>query len=127
MSFTIQDPVSGLFWTTGIFGRVQLGANPNVYTRVGSRITNTITGNYVNHSADIIHEGGATEDFEFGDDGVITTQGKAIVGGEYIHIMEGEPTKWVFTPVLRAAALIAESMKEPEESSESEDDDISIQ
>ena len=55
MPFTLQDPVSGLFWTSGIFGRVQLGTTPKVYTLEGSYIKNTETGNYVNHRAELFH------------------------------------------------------------------------
>lgn len=118
MPFTLQDPVSGLFWTSGIFGRVQLGTTPNVYTLEGSYIKNTETGNYVNHSADLLHEGGESEEFFFSADGTITSQGKAVIAGAFVHLMGGEPTKWVKVdsaeaddvPVPRASALIEEAL-----------------
>ena len=117
MPFTLQDPVSGLFWTSGIFGRVQLGTTPNVYTLEGSYIKNTETGNYVNHRADLLHEGGESEEFVFGTDGTITSQGKAVIAGAFLNIREGEPTKWVKVddetddvPVPRASALIEEAL-----------------
>ena len=118
MPFTLQDPVSGLFWTSGIFGRVQLGTTPNVYTLEGSYIKNTETGNYVNHRADLLHEGGESEEFVFADDGTITSQGKAVIAGAFLHIMGGEPTRWVKVdeaevddvPVSRASALIEEAL-----------------
>ena len=116
MPFTLQDPVSGLFWTSGIFGRVQLGTTPNVYTLEGSYIKNTETGNYVNHRADLLHEGGESEEFVFGADGTITSQGKAVIASQFVHIMGGEPTKWIKVdevddvPVSRASALIEEAL-----------------
>lgn len=117
MPFTLQDPVSGLFWTSGIFGRVQLGTTPNVYTLEGSCIKNTETGNYVNHRAELLHEGGESEEFVFGTDGTITSQGKAVIAGAFLNIREGEPTKWVKVddetddvPVPRASALIEEAL-----------------
>ena len=121
MPFTLQDPVSGLFWTSGIFGRVQLGTTPNVYTLEGSYIKNTETGNYVNHHADLLHEGGEPEEFVFGADGTITSQDKAVIAGAFLHIREGEPTKWVKVeeveeedvPVSRASALIEEALNAP--------------
>ena len=76
MAFTLQDHESGLFWTTGIFGRVQLGPVPNTYSLEGSYIKNTVTGLYVNHRAEILHEGGEPEEFMFGDDGVISSDGR---------------------------------------------------
>jgi hypothetical protein len=121
MPFTIQHPESGLFWTSGIFGRVQLGATPNVYTLEGSYIKNVNSGNYVNHVADILHEGGAPDEFVFGDDGVISTQGKTVSAGAFLHIMDGEDTKWVKVeeveevPVARAAALIEEALNATKE------------
>jgi len=125
MPFTIQHPESGLFWTSGIFGRVQLGTNPNVYTLEGSYIKNMSSGNYVNHVADIIHEGGVPDEFIFGDDGVISTQGKTVTAGAFLHIMDGEDTKWVKVeeaapveedvPVTRAAALIEEALNATKE------------
>ena len=117
MPFTLQDPVSGLFWTSGIFGRVQLGTTPNVYTLEGSYIKNTETGNYVNHRADLLHEGGEPEEFLFGEDGTITSQDKAVIAAQFVHVMGGEPTKWVKVdeaeddvPVPRATALLEEAL-----------------
>ena len=118
MPFTLQDPVSGLFWTSGIFGRVQLGTTPNTYVLEGSYIKNTETGNYVNHRADLLHEGGEPEEFIFSADGTITSQDKAVIAGAFLHIREGEPTKWVKVdeaetddvPVSRASALIEEAL-----------------
>jgi hypothetical protein len=117
MSFRIQDPVSGLFWSSGIFGRVQLGSTPNVYTLEGSYIKNVETGNYVNHRADLLHEGGEPEEFVFCEDGVITSQDKAVIAAQFVHIMSGEPTRWVKVvededdvPVPRATALIEEAL-----------------
>ena len=116
MPFTLQDPVSGLFWTSGIFGRVQLGTTPNVYTLEGSCIKNTETGNYVNHRAELLHEGGESEEFVFGTDGTITSQDKAVIASQFVHIMGGEPTKWIKVdevddvPVPRASALIEEAL-----------------
>jgi hypothetical protein len=121
MSFTIQHPESGLFWTSGIFGRVQLGATPNVYTLEGSYIKNVNSGNYVNHISNILHEGGVPDEFVFGDDGVISTQGKTVSAGTFLHIMDGEDTKWVKVeevedvPVTRAAALIEEALNATKE------------
>jgi hypothetical protein len=118
MPFTLQDPTSGLFWTSGIFGRVQLGTTPNTYVLEGSCIKNTETGNYVNHRAELLHEGGESEEFVFGTDGTITSQGKAVIAGAFLNIREGEPTKWVKVdetetddvPVPRASALIEEAL-----------------
>jgi hypothetical protein len=128
MSFTIQHPESGLFWTSGIFGRVQLGATPNVYTLEGPYIKNVNSGNYVNHVADILHEGGVPDEFVFGDDGVLCTQGKTVTSGAFLHLLEGEPTKWVKVeeaasveedvPVTRAAALIEEALNATKECGE---------
>jgi len=117
MPFTLQDPSSGLFWSSGIFSRVQLGATPNVYTLEGSYIKNVETGSYVNHRSDLLHEGGEPEEFVFGDDGSITSQGKAVIAGQFVHLMGGEPTQWVKgdeaeddVPVPRATALIEEAL-----------------
>jgi len=117
MPFTLQDPASGLFWTSGIFGRVQLGVTPNTYVLDGSSIKNTETGNYVNHIADLLHEGGEPEEFAFEADGTITSQGKAVIAGSFVHVMTGEPTRWVKVeaaeddvPVSRASALIEEAL-----------------
>ena len=117
MPFTLQDPTSGLFWTSGIFGRVQLGATPNVYTLEGSYIKNVETGYYVNHRADLLHEGGEPEEFVFAEDGTITSQDKAVIAAQFVHIMGGEPTRWVKVdeaeddvPVPRATALLEEAL-----------------
>jgi hypothetical protein len=118
MPFTLQDPVSGLFWTSGIFGRVQLGVTPNVYTLEGAYIKNTETGNYVNHMADLLHEGGEPEEFVFEADGTITHQGKAVLAHQYVNLREGDPTHWIKVdtvveddiPVSRASALIEEAL-----------------
>jgi hypothetical protein len=117
MPFTLQDPTSGLFWTCGIFGRVQLGTTPNVYTLEGSYIKNVETGNYVNHRMDLLHEGGEPEEFLFGADGTITSQDKAVIAAQFVHIMGGEPTRWVKVdeaeddvPVPRATALLEEAL-----------------
>jgi len=117
MPFTLQDPTSGLFWTSGIFGRVQLGTTPNVYTLEGSYIKNVETGYYVNHRADLLHEGGEPEEFVFAEDGTITSQDKAVIAAQFVHIMGGEPTRWVKVdeaeddvPVPRATALLEEAL-----------------
>jgi hypothetical protein len=119
MPFTLQDPVSGLFWTSGIFGRVQLGTTPNTYVLEGSYIKNTETGNYVNHVADLLHEGGEPEEFVFGADGTITSQDKAVIAGAYVHIRVSAGTPWIKVeadeaeddvPVPRASALIEEAL-----------------
>lgn len=123
MPFTLQHPESGLFWTSGIFGRVQLGATPNLYTLEGSYIKNVETGNYVNHVCEILHEGGEPEEFVIGEDGVISSQGKVIIAGSYLHLMSGEPTAWVkadTAPVVRGAALLEEALKAPKECEECE-------
>ena len=117
MPFTLKHPESGLFWSAGIFGRVQLGPVPNVYTLEGSYIKNVNTGNYVNHVADILHEGGAPEEFVIGDDGVINSQGKVVISGSYLHLMGGEPTSWVKVeeaPITRGDALLKEALKKCE-------------
>jgi hypothetical protein len=119
MPFTLQDPASGLFWSSGIFGRVQLGVTPNTYVLEGSSIKNVETGNYVNHRADLLHEGGEPEEFVFEADGTITTQGKSVTASQFVHVMDGEATKWVKTedeaveddvPISRASALIEEAL-----------------
>ena len=127
MAFTLRHPESGLFWTTGIFSRVQLGPVPNTYTLEGSYIKNTTTGLYVNHRAEILHEGGEPEEFAFGDDGVISSEGKTVGSGQFLILGTGA-TAWVKTSVSRASALIQEALKpepepeveesEPEESEE---------
>jgi hypothetical protein len=128
MPFTLQDPVSGLFWSSGIFGRVQLGTTPNTYVLEGSYIKNTETGNYVNHRADLLHESGEPEEFVFGEDGTITSQGKAVIAGNFVHVGSSSGTPWVKVdeadidvPVPRASALIEEALnasKEPEAEAE---------
>ena len=118
MPFTLQDPTSGLFWTSGIFGRVQLGTTPNVYTLDGSYIKNTETGNYVNHRADLLHEGGEPEEFVFGADGTIMSQDKAVIAGNFVHVGSSSGTSWVKVdeveeddvPISRASALIEEAL-----------------
>lgn len=117
MSFRIQDPESGLYWSSGIFGRVVLGSTPNTYVQEGAYIRNAETGNYVNHVADILHEGSAPDEFVFEADGSISTYGKGIVAGTFLHIREGEPSKWTKiedvkddVPVSRASALIEEAL-----------------
>jgi hypothetical protein len=118
MPFTLQDPVSGLFWTSGIFGRVQLGTTPNTYVLEGSYIKNTETGNYVNHRADLLHEGGEPEEFEFKEDGTITSQDKAVIASQFVHIGVSSGTPWIKVdetetddvPVSRASALIEEAL-----------------
>lgn len=116
MPFTLQDPATGLFWTSGIFGRVQLGTTPNVYTLEGSYIKNVETGNYVNHVADLLHEGGEPEEFVFGADGTITSQDKAVIAGNFLHVGSSSGTAWVKVdetddvPVSRASALIEEAL-----------------
>jgi hypothetical protein len=95
MPFTLQDPASGLFWTSGLFGRVQLGVAPNPYVIEGKYIKNTETGSYVNHRADLLHEGSEPEEFVFHEDGMITSQGKAVIASTFVHIREGEPTLWI--------------------------------
>jgi hypothetical protein len=127
MPFTLQDPSSGLFWTSGIFGRVQLGTTPNTYVLEGSYIKNTETGNYVNHRADLLHEGGEPEEFVFAEDGTITSQDKAVISGSFLHLMGGEPTQWVKAeeaeddvPVPRATALIEEALNASKKTCECE-------
>ena len=118
MPFTLQDPTSGLFWTSGIFGRVQLGTTPNTYVLEGSYIKNTETGNYVNHRADLLHEGGESEEFLFSPDGTITSQGKAVIASQFVHVGDSSGTPWVKVdetetddvPVSRASALIEEAL-----------------
>ena len=117
MPFTLQDPSSGLFWTSGIFGRVQLGTTPNVYTLEGSYIKNTETGNYVNHRMDLLHEGSEPEEFVFGEDGTFTSQDKADIAAQFVHIGVSSGTPWVKVdeaeddvPVPRATALLEEAL-----------------
>jgi hypothetical protein len=130
MPFTLQDPSSGLFWTSGIFGRVQLGTTPNTYVLEDSYIKNIETGNYVNHRADLLHEGGEPEEFLFSADGTITSQDKAVISGSFLHLMGGEPTRWVKVeevevddvPISRASALIEEALNASKKTCECECD-----
>jgi hypothetical protein len=113
MTFTLQDPDTGLYWTTGIFGRVQLGPVPNTYALEGSYIKNVKTGMYVNHRAEILHEGGEPEAFSFGEDGVISSEGKTIGAGQFLILGTGA-VAWIKkedVPVSRASALIEEALK----------------
>jgi len=123
MAFTLQHPESGLFWTTGIFGRVQLGPVPNTYTLEGSCIKNVETGLYVNHRAEILHEGGESEEFTF-EDGVISSEGKTVGSGQFLILGTGA-TAWVKVPVNRASALLQEALEpedpEPEPEAEAEE------
>jgi hypothetical protein len=116
MVFTLQDPVSGLFWTSGLFGRVQLGSAPNTYVLEGSFIKNAATGNYVNHRCDLLHEGGEPEEFEFRADGTIESQGKSVIASQFVHIRDGEPTKWIKVEESRASALMEEALNAADES-----------
>jgi len=128
MPFTLQDPSSGLFWTSGIFGRVQLGATPNTYVLEGSYIKNIETGNYVNHRADLLHEGGEPEEFVFAEDGTITSQDKAVIASQFVHIGVSSGTPWVKVeeaedddvPVPRATALIEEALNASKKTCECE-------
>ena len=120
MAFTLQHPESGLFWTSGIFGRVQLGPVPNTYTLEGSYIKNTKTGLYVVQRYEILHEGSEPAEFVFGDDGVIFSDGKAIGAGQFL-ILGTSPTAWAKVPVSRAASLLQEALApEPEPEPEPE-------
>jgi hypothetical protein len=117
MPFTLQHPDSGLFWTSGIFGRVQLGTTPNVYTLEGNYIKNVNSGNYVNCIADLLHEGGEPVEFVFGADGTISTNGRGVMAGGFLHVMDGVAARWVKVdeveedvPVARSAALIEEAL-----------------
>ena len=121
MAFTIKHPVSGLFWSSGIFGRVQLGPVPNVYALEGSYIKNTATGNYVNHSFLVVHEGGNPDEFSIGDDGVIMSGDLAVGDGQFLSLGVNS-VPWVIVPQSRASALIAEAQApEPEEPEEPEE------
>ena len=124
MTFTLQHPDADLYWTTGIFGRVQLGTVPNTYALEGSYIKNVKTGMYVNHRAEILHEGGEPEEFSFGEDGVISSQGKTIGAGQFLILGTGA-VAWIKkedVPVSRASALMTEALKpvEPEPEGEEE-------
>jgi len=123
MAFTLQHPESGLFWTSGIFGRVQLGSEPNTYALEGAYIKNTVSGLYVNHRAEILHEGGEPEEFAFGDDGVISSEGKTVGAGQFLILGSGA-TVWVKVPVNRSSALLQEALKPEEAETESEPEDV---
>ena len=113
MTFTLQHPDAELYWSTGIFGRVQLGPVPNTYVLEGSYIKNAETGMYVNHRCEILHEGGEPEEFAFGEDGVISSEGKTIGAGQFLILGTGA-VAWVKkedVPVSRASALIEEALK----------------
>lgn len=121
MAFTLQHPDSGLFWTSGIFGRVQLGSEPSTYTLEGSYIKNTATGMYVNHRMDIIHEGGDPEEFVFGEDGVISSEGKTIGAGQFLVLGSGA-VPWIKTSVSRSSALLQEALKPAHDEGEETDE-----
>jgi hypothetical protein len=117
MPFTLQDPTSGLFWVSGLFGRVQLGIIPNSYVLEGKFIKNRETGSYVNHRAELLHEGGEPDEFEFHEDGTITSQGKAVIASTFVRLGDSCGTPWVKVdeaeddvPVNRASALIEEAL-----------------
>ena len=113
MTFTLKHPDAELYWSTGIFGRVQLGPVPNTYVLEGSYIKNAETGMYVNHRCEILHEGGEPEEFAFGEDGVISSEGKTIGAGQFLILGTGA-VAWVKkedVPVSRASALIEEALK----------------
>ena len=114
MPFTLQDPASGLFWSSGIFGRVQLWTTPNTYVLEGAYIKNTETGNYVTIRCDLLHEGGDADEFVFNEDGTITSQGKAVIASTFVQLGDSSGTPWVKTdevvPVPRASALLEEAL-----------------
>lgn len=110
MAFTLQDPESGMFWTSGIFGRVQLGSSANTYVLEGSYIKNTTTNLYVYQCADILHEGIDPSEFTIGDDGVISSEGKTIGAGQFLILGNGN-VPWVKTTVSRSSALLQEALK----------------
>ena len=121
MAFTLQHPESGLFWITGLFGRVQLGSEPNTYTLEGSYIKNTATGLYVNHRSEILHEGVEPKEFAFGEDGVISSDDKTIGAGQFLILGTGA-VRWVKTAASRSSALLQEALKpEPEAEPEPEE------
>jgi len=127
MPFTLQDPSSGLFWTSGLFGRVILGPTPNTYVLEGSYIKNAETGNYVTVRCDLLHEGGEPEEFEFRVDGTIASQGKVVLTGLFLSLTDAEGTSWVkveetpaphvpeAAPVPRASALVEEALNAADE------------
>ena len=123
MTFTLQHPDAGLYWSTGIFGRVQLGTVPSTYVLEGSYIKNVKTGMYVTHRSEILHEGGEPEEFSFGEDGVISSQGKTIGAGQFLILGTGA-VAWIKkedVPVSRASALITEALKPEEPKAEEEE------
>lgn len=118
MSFTLQHPESGLYWSSGLFGRVQLGAIPNVYVMDGNYIKNTDTGSYVHHAMDLLHEGRGEEEFTF-ENGIITANSKTVGNtGQWVTLGDS-PVQWIKNvqkedvPVARAAALIEEALNAP--------------
>lgn len=118
MAFTLQHPESGLFWTSGIFGRVELGAIPNVYVTEGNYIKNVDTGSYVHHAMDLLHEGRGEEEFTF-ENGIISTNSKTVGNtGKWVTLGES-PVQWIKNvqkedvPVARSAALIEEALNAP--------------
>lgn len=113
MSFTLQDPESGLFWASGIFGRVQLGSIPHTYVLEGLYIKNTKTGNYVNQRSYLLHEGGPADEYVFNEDGTITSQGKVVVASNFVRLDCSGGTAWIKTDesVPRASALVTEALK----------------
>jgi len=113
MTFTLQHPDLGLYWSTGIFNRVQLGTVPSTYVLEGSYIKNVATGMYVNHRSEILHEGVEPKEFSFGTDGVISSEGKTIGAGQFLILGTGA-VAWIKkedAAVSRASALIEEALK----------------
>ena len=113
MTFTLQHPDVGLYWSTGIFNRVQLGTVPSTYVLEGSYIKNVKTGMYVTHRSEILHEGGEPAEFSFGEDGVISSEGNTIGSGQFLILGTGA-VAWIKkedVPVSRASALVAEALK----------------
>ena len=124
MTFTLQHPDAGLYWSTGIFNRVQLGTVPSTYVLEGSYIKNVKTGMYVTHRCKILHEGGEPAEFSFGEDGVISSEGNTIGSGQFLILGTGA-VAWIKkedVPVSRASALMTEALKpvEPEPEGEEE-------
>ena len=118
MTFTLQHPDSGLYWSRGIFGRVELGAIPNVYVTEGNYIKNMITGSYVHHAMDLLHEGRGEEEFTF-ENGIISTNSKTVGNtGKWVTLGDS-PVQWIMNvqkedvPVARSAALIEEALNAP--------------
>jgi len=113
MAFTIKHPTSDLFWSSGLFGRIQLGNIPNIYTFDGSFIKNTKTNNYVNHRFNILHEDGIQQEFSMNDDGSIGFEDQFVGDGQFLSI-SSQPFYWVKTPITRGSALLEQS-QEPED------------